>query len=142
MCSTGNTGEGSEDYSYTGEGFEDYTYTDQGTQDYGYTTDTCLAPGATCLSFTSGSTGTCCSGAAGCNVFKGDGYMCSTGNTGEGSEDYSFTGQGSEDYSYTDQGTQDYSYTTDTCLAPGATCLSFTSGSTGTCCSGAAGCNV
>merc|ERR1719431_1217239 len=79
--------------------------------------DTCLATGATCLNFATGALGECCNGSLCSDYVSGVGYACSSFEPAESETTTTTT-------------------TIGTCLATGATCLSFANGALGECCNG------
>jgi len=81
------------------------------------TVGTCLATGATCLSFDSGVLGECCDGSQCSDYVSGVGFACSSFDPIESETTTTTT-------------------TIGTCLATGATCLSFANGAIGDCCDG------
>merc|ERR1712212_684247 len=77
----------------------------------------CLADGATCLSFATGALGECCDGSVCSDYVSGVGFACSSSEPAEYETTTTTTTMG-------------------TCLADGATCLSFAKGALGECCDG------
>merc|ERR1711970_733469 len=75
------------------------------------TIGTCLATGATCLSFATGALGECCDGSLCSEFVPGIGFACASPTPAP-------------------------RMSTDTCLATGATCLNFATGALGECCNG------
>jgi len=86
------------------------------------TVGTCLATGATCLSFATGAVGECCDGSLCSDYVSGVGFACSS-------------------FDRTESETTTTTTTTGTCLATGATCLSFATGAIGDCCDGSSLCS-